>query len=119
MPHGSAWRAVAASTRCRGCTMGANVGQAVFNVAGLVVSYYFGPLAGALVATAGQALFPAGGNIKGLRAQDQGFPTSQAGLDIPLVIGTQKIAGNVILAGPLAEHKKTQNRKGGGGGRKG
>src|SRR3546814_2490587 len=71
-------------------------------------------LAGALVATAGQALFPAGGNIKGLRAQDQGFTTSQAGLDIPLVIGTQKVAGNVIWAGPLVEHKKSQSAKGGG-----
>lgn len=94
--------------------MGSNLGQAVFNIAGLVVSYYAGPLAGALVSAAGQALFPSGANVKGPRAQDQGFTTSQVGLDIPLILGTQKCAGNVIWAGPLVEHKKTQSAKGGG-----
>ena len=75
-----------------------------------------GPLGGALGALLGNRIDRAvlGGTREGPRLTELAVQTSSYGTAIPLVFGTMRVAGTVIWATDLTEHRA---RSGGGKGR--
>lgn len=95
-----------------------NAGQAVLTIVGTAVGAAFGnPQLGYLLGSlAGQALFPTKlPGAKGPRLNDLSVQSSAYGAPIPIIFGTQRVAGNVIWAADAEEHAHTEGQGGKGG----
>lgn len=90
----------------------------VIPAAAALVGYtFFGPTGGSIGWALGSSLSAQDTTIEQPKVGDLRVQTSQYGIAIPYVIGTQRVAGNVIWAAEKTEYQ-TKNRtgKGGGGG---
>jgi hypothetical protein len=88
--------------------------RTAFTVVGTVIGAYFGnPALGATIGSmVGGYVDPV--KVKGPRLTDAQQQTSQDGVPIPLTFGVVRIQGNIIVTGPLTEHKHKDDGKGSG-----
>lgn len=93
---------------------GAGVGAAAgLTTMGILTAASIGFSVGTM---AGNALFPVTTNAQGPRLNDLKVTTSTYGTIIPIGFGTTRVAGNIIWAEELTEHKNTTHVSGGGKG---
>jgi hypothetical protein len=96
----------------------ANVGQAAVSLVGLYVGSMVGMpgLGFSLGNMLGQALFPTQlPTVEGPKIADQAITTSAIGAAWPWVFGKDAVAGNVLWADRLINHKHTEEAGGKGG----
>jgi len=100
--------------------MSAQQAQIGFAVGGLIIGAYFGsPAIGfALGSLAGSLLFPGPDPppTLGPRLGDSQTQVSAYGMPVPIIYGTDRMAGNVIWAEPIEERAESENASGGGKG---
>ena len=90
----------------------------IARVAITAVGYYFGgPIGGMIGAAIGSALFPAPPiKVEGPRLTDLKSQTSSPGAAIPILFGTNRVTGNVIVSSNKIETKHVESQGGKGGG---
>lgn len=89
----------------------------VIPAVGALVGSYFGPTGASIGWALGSALSAKDQTIEQPKVGDLRIQTSSYGTTIPYVIGSQRLAGNIIWAGPKQEYTtkhKSSTGKGGG-----
>lgn len=93
-----------------GAIGGAVIGFFMGGPAGAAKGAYWGYMAGSIVDP------PPGPHTEGPRLNDKIIQTSEEGAPLPIVFGSNRIAGNVIWSSGLEEIATTQEQGGGSGG---